>query len=148
MNLWPLRAPCVERRGWVSWGDGQGYSLFRGLLFQTPMCSFGATWIKLDSRWEMRGNQERLCVLGSNFAHICFPALEHGMTPEGSELEKEDGERGGREGERERGREGEGEREGGREGERECVCVWWGAWRRKTGSKDQHRAWDAGKWHI
>ena len=36
----------------------------------------------------MQGNQERLCVLGSNFAHICFPALEHGMTPEGSELEK------------------------------------------------------------
>jgi len=102
MNLWPLRAPCVERRGWVSWGDGQGCSLFRGLLFQTPMCSLGATWIKLDSRREMRGNQERLCVLGSNFAHICFPALEHGMTPEGSELEKEDGERGGREGERER----------------------------------------------
>lgn len=48
----------------------------------------------------MQGNQERLCVLGSNFAHICFPALEHGMTPEGSELEKEDGERGGRERER------------------------------------------------
>lgn len=84
-------------RGWVSWGDGQDCSLLRGLLFQTPTCSFGVTWIKLDSRQEMQGNQEWLCVLGSNFAHICFPALEHGMTPEGSELEKEDGERGGRE---------------------------------------------------
>lgn len=24
-------------------------------------------------------------------SHICFPALEHGMTPEGSKLEKEGG---------------------------------------------------------
>ena len=52
-------------------------------------------------------------MLGSNFAHICIPALEHGMTPEGSELEKEDGERvvgaGGRGVERER--------------ESVCLCV-------------------------
>lgn len=51
----------------------------------------------------MQGNQEWLCVSGSNSAHICFPALEHGMTPEGSKLEKE----------------GWREREGG-------VCACWG----------------------
>lgn len=37
-----------------------------------------------------------MCVSGSNSAHICFPAPEHGMTPEGSKLEKEmEGEGGG-----------------------------------------------------
>lgn len=44
------------------------------------------------------------CVSGSNSAHICFPALEYGMTPEGSKLEKE------------RWRE--------REGVCVCGCVW------------------------
>lgn len=34
-------------------------------------------------------------MFGSNSARICFPAPEHGMTPEGSQLEREeDGERG------------------------------------------------------
>lgn len=37
-----------------------------------------------------------MCVSGYNSAHICFPAPEHGMTPEGSKLEKEmEGEGGG-----------------------------------------------------
>lgn len=73
----------------------------------------------------MQGNQERLCVSGSNSAHICFPALEHGMTPEGSKLEKE------------------------RWREREGVCVCRGG----SGGEERqemriNRAWNVGKWHI
>lgn len=96
MNQLATASTLCGDEGWVSWGDGQDCSLLRGLLFQTPTCSFGVTWIKLDSDRRCKGNQEWLCVLGSNFAHICFPALEHGMTPEGeTNWKRRMGERGG-----------------------------------------------------
>lgn len=79
---------------------------------------------KLDpGQRKARESGAAVCVSGSSSAHICFPALEHGMMPEGSQLEKE------------------------RWRKREGVCVL-GGWRRKTGNEDQHRAWNVGKWHI
>ena len=45
---------------------------------------------KLDpGQRKARESGAAVCVSGSSSAHICFPALEHGMTPEGSQLEKE-----------------------------------------------------------